>query len=146
MQPFLDPGDEVAVDWSAGAPFRAGELILGRDPQAPSQPWVVHRVLAHTPSGILSKGDSAFAGETLPETQLWGRIIGVRRRARHRRARRFLTWRSPTQRRPHEAFRAGALDRIIARLSLLTLPPESPRARLARGLVRALGWARRLSP
>lgn len=128
MSPFLAPGDLVALDWSPEGAFATGEIILGRDPGAHSQRFVLHRILRLDGTRILSKGDAAFAGELLEPGQIWGKLTHVRLRGKP----------------GHEkAFRAGALDRLLAYLSSLCVPPDRLRARIARKAVRALGAVRR---
>jgi nickel-type superoxide dismutase maturation protease len=56
MQPALEPGDRLLV--SGWLPVRSGDMVVFRDPEAPST-WLVKRVAGLGPGGdVLVRGDN----------------------------------------------------------------------------------------
>ena len=56
MQPALRPGDRLVV--SGWLPIRAGDVVVFRDPEAPSI-WLVKRVASLAPGpAVLVRGDN----------------------------------------------------------------------------------------
>ena len=82
MIPFLLDGDVVVVQPAASADVRTGDVIC-------YEPWpgrlFLHRVVARTVDGFVTKGDALTHSETIPHTALLGRVTRVDRAGRRRR-------------------------------------------------------------
>lgn len=133
MAPFLQSGDAVAVDWLERADelrrFPIGSVLLARE-SGDAGEWILHRVTHHSTERIFTKGDSSFAWDSFNGSEVWGIVREIRLQAEPQRPR---------------AFTVSSLDRLIARFSRETVPPDTLSARVARKVVRALGAWRRKS-
>lgn len=123
MTPCLAPGDRLGIEWWSAEvtpDCRPGELVLAREG---AEGWILHRVVERTPTGTLvTRGDRAYAAESLHVDQVFGRV-------------RLIQFASELRVRP---FRVNRLDRAIAWLSSRGSPGRPTRA-----LIRSLGWLRR---
>ncbi|MEK6704790.1 MAG: S24/S26 family peptidase [Bdellovibrionota bacterium] len=128
MRPFLSPGDEVAIEWwrpQVNEIPRRGEILLA---QEAGNVWTVHRVVqAQTHEYITVKGDAAFACGNVSMDKLWGRVVAVKR---------VSSGLSST-------FKANMIDRLIALLSLRTLPYERLLSRFLRKIIFVMACFRR---
>lgn len=124
MSPFLLEGEGIAVDWTAApASLKVGDVVLGR---AADRSWIVHRVVDADGARVVTKGDAAFAVDDLVADAYWAKVVAVR-----------------TASRGERGFRAGALDRAIARVSRESLSSHRIHAAIARRTLRALARIRR---
>jgi nickel-type superoxide dismutase maturation protease len=89
MRPTLEPGDRVLVTQSRRA--RPGDLVVVRDPRAPSR-LVVKRVVAASDAGLTVRGDNAVWSTDsrrfgpVPTSSVRGRVV-YRYHPPHRRGR-----------------------------------------------------------
>jgi hypothetical protein len=124
MAPFLQPGDQVGVEWiepGYAAALGPGEVVLGRDNRGD---WILHRVVDRRHS----KGDAAHAWDGFADAQIWARAVALRLAGAGEPIPLSTDWR----------------DRLVARLSRMTMSPRRLPAALARRVLAALArWKRR---
>jgi hypothetical protein len=82
MLPFVRDGDDVVVEPAAPGDVRTGDVLC-------YEPWpgrlFLHRLVARTVDGLVTKGDALTYSETIPPAALLGRVTRVERAGRVRR-------------------------------------------------------------